>query len=153
MNTYHTCLQCNTNTTNPKFCSKSCSATYNNKGVRRHGTEPTKCQVCGTITSSYKRKFCSHSCRVKYITLDPETKKQRAKLVNRQSQARWRAKGYRKLHPSADSKAINEIYKNCPEGYEVDHIVPLSLGGWHHEDNLQYLTIIENRSKSNRYIG
>jgi len=44
---------------------------------------------------------------------------------------------------------IGRFYKNCPEGYEVDHIFPLSKGGKHALSNLQYLTKTENRSKSN----
>ena len=36
--------------------------------------------------------------------------------------------------------------------YEVDHIIPISKGGLHHEDNLQYLTIAENRRKSDKLI-
>lgn len=51
---------------------------------------------------------------------------------------------------SADLEKIKEIYMNCPDGYEVDHIIPISKGGLHHQDNLQYLTISENRSKGNR---
>lgn len=42
---------------------------------------------------------------------------------------------------------IGNFYKNCPDGYEVDHIIPISLGGKHKLSNLQYLTIEENRSK------
>ena len=38
----------------------------------------------------------------------------------------------------------------CPKGYEVDHIVALAVGGSHHQDNLQYLPILENRKK-NKY--
>ena len=45
---------------------------------------------------------------------------------------------------------IKQIYLDCPKGYEVDHIIPISKGGLHHEDNLQYLTISENRRKGNR---
>ena len=47
-----------------------------------------------------------------------------------------------------EKKMIGEFYKNCPLGYEVDHIVPVSKGGKHKLSNLQYLTMKENRSKS-----
>lgn len=42
------------------------------------------------------------------------------------------------------------IYANRPEGYHVDHIVPLAKGGKHHPDNLQYLPAIENLKKGSR---
>ena len=47
---------------------------------------------------------------------------------------------------------MKEIYRNCPPGHEVDHIIPLSKGGKHHEDNLQYLIAIENRRKGNKIL-
>ena len=52
-------------------------------------------------------------------------------------------------------KLISEFYANCPEGYEVDHIVPLqgkNVRGFHCLINLQYLTISENRKKSNKLV-
>lgn len=45
---------------------------------------------------------------------------------------------------------IGKFYKNCPEGYEVDHIIPVSKGGKHRLSNMQYLTKEENRRKSNK---
>jgi hypothetical protein len=56
----------------------------------------------------------------------------------------------------ADIEAIRQFYMNKPQGYEVDHIIPLSgktVSGLHVLENLQYLTIAENRSKNNKFIG
>lgn len=55
----------------------------------------------------------------------------------------------------ADAKAIVEMYKHCPEGKQVDHIVPLRgrfVSGLHVANNLQYLTPTENRQKSNAFV-
>ena len=54
----------------------------------------------------------------------------------------------------ANMDKIKEIYKNCPEGHEVDHIVPLqgiNVCGLHVENNLQYLTKLENKEKGNKW--
>lgn len=53
-----------------------------------------------------------------------------------------------------DKEKIRLMYENCPEGYEVDHIYPLqgkNVSGLHVPDNLQYLSIEQNRKKSNKY--
>lgn len=138
------CLQCDSQTTNPKFCSKSCSAKYNNKGVRRHGADTNPCPICNKPT---RRKYCSIPCGAESKRLS----KEHLNKSNAIRQSRYRAKKYKVLAPDANLEKINEIYRNCPIGYEVDHKVPLSRGGKHHEDNLQYLTVTENRSKGNRW--
>jgi 5-methylcytosine-specific restriction endonuclease McrA len=46
------------------------------------------------------------------------------------------------------------IYKACPEGFTVDHIIPLkgeNVSGLHVPFNLQYLTREENYKKGNQY--
>ena len=54
----------------------------------------------------------------------------------------------------ADEDKIMEIYKNCPEGMQVDHIIPLQgelVSGLHLAENLQYLSPYDNRSKNNHF--
>ena len=58
------CLNCGSEIKNSgtKFCSQSCSATYNNKlrGVEK------KCLNCDTILKDSRRNCCSHKCDKEY---------------------------------------------------------------------------------------
>jgi predicted restriction endonuclease len=64
--TNKTCLQCGKITTNPKFCSLSCSASYSSHHApRRKRTK--QCIDCGELIHS-QRKRCA-SC-YKYIKID-----------------------------------------------------------------------------------
>lgn len=55
---------------------------------------------------------------------------------------------------NTEKSRILEFYKNCPDGFEVDHIIPLNgrnVSGLHILSNLQYLPISENRKKGNNW--
>jgi len=49
-----------------KFCSKSCSAKYNNIGIRRNGNEPGFCKFCNQKLKRSIGKFCNNQCANKY---------------------------------------------------------------------------------------
>lgn len=54
----------------------------------------------------------------------------------------------------SDKMAIKTIYMNRPEGYHVDHIIPLfgkNVSGLHIASNLQYLPAMENMKKNCKY--
>ena len=144
------CITCNTPTSNPKFCSQSCAAKTNNIGNRKHGKPANLCKVCGEKTRDSRAIYCSTKC-TGISNLSQKSSKEK-KSENAQRQARWRAKKLRVLAPDANAGLVKEFYKNRPDGYEVDHIIPLTKGGLHHQDNLQYLTVLENRKKGNRLV-
>ena len=48
--------------------------------------------------------------------------------------------------------AIKAFYLATPKGYEVDHIYPISKGGFHMLSNFQYLTAHENRMKGSQIL-
>jgi hypothetical protein len=55
------------------------------------------------------------------------------------------------LSSDANLDLIKRIYKECPKDYHVDHIIPLSKGGLHHENNLCYLPALLNMQKQAKF--
>lgn len=60
----------------------------------------------------------------------------------------------KRMPPWVDRGALEAIYRGCPPGHHVDHVVPLRgrrVSGLHVPWNLQYLPAAENLSKGNRH--
>ena len=72
----------------------------------------------------------------------------------RAQNAKYRAAKLQRTPTWANQEKIQEMYTNCPEGYHVDHILPLQgelVSGLHVENNLQYLPASKNISKGNKF--
>ena len=120
----------------------------------RTGYRYCKCDQCRKANAEYKLQF-NNNWRKK-----PESKQtieecdkrwresEAGKACRRASHAKRRA--FKKNTRPVERhllKLLGEIYRHCPEGYHVDHILPLNKGGQHHPDNLQYLPAIINVTK------
>jgi hypothetical protein len=79
---------------------------------------------------------------------------EKGKIANaRKSENRKRVfKRARKYLREQEKLRIKEFYANRPEGYHVDHIIPISKGGKHRLSNLQYLTPEDNAKKANKLV-
>lgn len=107
----------------------------------------------------------------------PTCKRERETSPSYREEKMLRARAWRKLNPKLASynkklrriakmqrtpkwltkeekQAIKQFYLNCPDGFHVDHIIPLrgeEISGLHVLTNLQYMDGTENRIKGNRY--
>ena len=96
-----------------------------------------------------------------YVTKNREKVKVGKKQEYEKHKQAYIARAYQRLHnikcltpPDADKKQIQSFYVEAKRlsvetgiKHEVDHILPISKGGLHHQDNLQVLPWIENRKK------
>ena len=135
------------------FSSKPCHQGH----IGEHLTVDGSCVECyklrhRTNQNKYRASDPEHVRKIvrkasaKAYKLDPG--KYKAKTAKR------RADKLRATPKWSNLVAIQQFYKNCPSGYQVDHIVPLrgqNVSGLHVINNLQYLPAPENASKKNKW--
>ncbi len=126
-------------------------------------------KICGWLLSKYGYKLCSSCQLVKELEFFSKNKSknlgynthckecflENTRDYQREYQRTRKALKLDRVPSWADLDKIKQIYAECPEGYHVDHIVPLQgilVSGLHVENNLQYLTAEENIKKSNTFI-
>lgn len=152
----------------PKVRQKYCSAQCRNDSLnalqqqrKRMAYPPRKCQECGVAFSSLtgRSHFCSADCKTKnsYRVRPGSTHRRRAKKhgcdyseVNKVKvfeRDGWKCR----LCGAATPKKLKGTRND--RAPELDHIVPLSLGGAHSYDNTQCACKRCNMTKSNRPMG
>jgi len=154
-----TCPKCDKeHDKNGKFCSRSCanSRTWTEADKKKKSDSVLKTieengHWCVGITGRVQTEEEKEHRRKKTI----EYWDKKGRLTDKEKKAKnvsgvqaYRQKKYSATPQDINRKLIRKIYENCPEGYEVDHIVALCNGGPHHQDNLQYLPAMENRKKN-----
>jgi hypothetical protein len=167
---------------NKKLCNK-CSTILDIKNFARSSKEKsglhTSCRVCDskankTYRDSHVDEEKLRAKKYREANKDSIAKYRREYcLVNKEKisefhkkyfqlnkpdfyarEAKYRASKLKATPKWANLVAIKEIYQTCPEGYHVDHIVPLQgklVCGLHCEFNLQHLLASENLIKGNRF--
>jgi hypothetical protein len=71
------------------FCCRSCSATYNNRGINRWNTELKFCEICGKQINP-RNKRCCGDCKQALVEKDAEN----GKLKQRESLKKILARRY-----------------------------------------------------------
>jgi hypothetical protein len=116
---------------------------------------------CGTykvIAGSSMRTGATKSCGCLRSKMVAQKNYKHGKSLTsryRSIQARQTGLKRKKRTPMwADVDAIKKFYREKPEGYHVDHVIPLNgklVSGLHVLENLQYLPAKENNLKNNHY--
>lgn len=102
-----------------------------NQGIKNRSEHMYRCKSCDTTWTLKKYKCYPY--------------------IHRAANNKYRALQYNeKSMYNADEIKVKLIYKECPEGYQVDHIIPISRGGLHNEFNLCYLTPEDNYLKRDK---
>lgn len=121
--------------------------------------KPTGSSWFSYILYLFNHKICSKCNKLK--TLDNfynrsvgKSRNSECKQCGYERHKEWRSFVKAATPIWADLNKIDSVYLNRPEGYHVDHIIPLrgeNVCGLHIDSNLQYLKAEENMKKGNKF--
>lgn len=134
---------------------RKCSCCNELKGLnmfcKATGTNSSLCKECDCLKSKEYRNNNLQDCKDRSANHYKNNKSDYlARNANR------RALKLKATPSLANLDLIKEIYRACPEGYHVDHVVPLQgelVCGLHVESNLQHLLAKDNLQKHNKFTG
>lgn len=108
------CLHCGKETSNPKFCSRSCSTTYNNKNRVKVKKYCIKCGILIGEGTEYRKKYCEKRNKNKIdwsiVTLQEVEEKRSYQIHSRiRALARKKALQYPRFQKCAECGYSNHI--------------------------------------------
>jgi len=115
-------------------------------------------------TDSYKERRRKQQNKLRDSNLEKFRIKERETYARKSHQikanikarhAEYRTRKLQRTPKWADLEAIKQKYLTCPEGYHVDHVIPLcgkEVSGLHVANNLDHLPAIDNLKKSNKFL-
>lgn len=116
------CLNCGAETNNPKFCSSSCSARFNNRAFPKRKRRSYFCKICGAETG-YRRSYCPNCDPTKPKSYDDVTIAEIRKQAKYQANS-WIRKLARRAYAAAKKPQCCSIC-GYSKHFEVCHIKPI----------------------------
>lgn len=125
-----------------------------------------KCKTCTKkdVSSNYRKNIEHYQNYDRTRQQSPERKAAKAQYLkdfrakhpefSKAHCAKRRAVKKQAMPDWVDFGELKRIYASCPEGFEVDHEIPLQnpdVCGLHVPWNLQYLTELDNAKKGNAF--
>lgn len=153
------CRKCNKEKAREEFTKKmsgtlgkrcrDCRTTYKTENNKKHAK---------TRADKQKERYRkATACPLSKAWLNNKRRKYRKTpngAASHLASTRARQAGLGKATPTwVDRKTLNQIYRCRPDGFHVDHVIPLNgsdVCGLHVPWNLQYLSSEENLKKGNK---
>lgn len=100
----NTCFNCKKETTNPKYCSRSCSAIQSNKKHKKHKPKIRTCTKCNAIFTRDKKHRSSNKCHKCYFDMFD--------LPNKTLKEYWEKESIKNKHPSWKNVHIRALNRS-----------------------------------------
>ena len=115
-----------------------------------------RCEGCVNANREYKKEYnknlrLNNPVYAENQRIDKRNyrKSEKGKGISNSMVALHRQRKFQQTPENCNHDLLRLIYDNRPENYHVDHIIPLSKGGLHEPNNLQYLPAKINLQKNN----
>lgn len=120
---------------------------FNTENGKFPANRPGPCIICRSEYNKQQYQLEHHKELIRQS-------QERNYIAIKTRNSEYRCRRIKRVPKWSESKAIREVYRMCPEGYHVDHVIPLQgklVSGLHVLANLQYLEASDNIKKSNKF--